>query len=220
MPLCATLGDVRATLVMLGTSLSLKGADHVYSAVGKRTNFHRIMKFPLFDDQDVEDVLSELVDISDCTLPHVKRRKQRLNYEKKKCETFWTATGPAMWCIYSALVLASNLQGGKIWFASKAQVDFIDKDLCSQRVHSDSVHWLMDEPLVVEVEEEELKRSNVDPGFSQHFENEISSDTRCSCKQMEPENPSLKRIRDDFIASGVPNESKILRIDLKTPGIQ
>ncbi|KAF9214440.1 hypothetical protein BGZ59_003688 [Podila verticillata] len=33
------------------------------------------MQFPLFDNQDVEDVTSELVDMSDCTLPHGKRRK-------------------------------------------------------------------------------------------------------------------------------------------------
>ncbi|KAF9139415.1 hypothetical protein BGX30_007983 [Mortierella sp. GBA39] len=73
-PLCATLGSVRATLV-LGTSLSLQEADHVCSAIGKDISFHRIIRFPSFDDQDVEHVLSNLIDTSDCTVPHEKRRK-------------------------------------------------------------------------------------------------------------------------------------------------
>ncbi|KAF9583658.1 hypothetical protein BGW38_008928, partial [Lunasporangiospora selenospora] len=67
------------------------------------------------------------------------------------------------------VVLAYNLQGGKIRFASDSQADFLDKALCSLRMHSDGVHWLMDEPLVVEVVEEELKRSNADPFFSEHL---------------------------------------------------
>lgn len=45
----------------------------------------------------------------------------------------------------------------------------MDVALCSLRVHSNGVHWLMDEPLVVEVVEEELDRSNVDPALSEHL---------------------------------------------------
>jgi hypothetical protein len=67
------------------------------------------------------------------------------------------------------MVLAYKLQGGRIWFASESQADFMNKALCSLQMHNDGVHWLMDEPLVVEVVEEELKRSNVDPGFLEHL---------------------------------------------------
>ncbi|KAG0019239.1 hypothetical protein BGZ82_000211 [Podila clonocystis] len=208
-PLCATLGNVRATLVVLGTSLSLQDADHVYSAVGKRTNFQKITTFPLFDDQDVEDVLSELVDISDCTIPHAKRRKltgrarfsasvvreifelhhtEPHTKQTKLDKAFDSAidlakselrdkvrdlmdndsTGDVVHLL-GRMVLAYKLQGGKIWFTSNGQADFMDKALCSLRMHSDGVHWLMDEPLVVEVVEEELNRSNVDPTFCEHL---------------------------------------------------
>ncbi|KAF9972495.1 hypothetical protein BGZ75_001481, partial [Mortierella antarctica] len=189
-PLCATLGDVRATLVVLGTSLSLQDADHVYSAVGKRTNFHRVMQFASFDDQDVENVLSNLIDTSGCTLPHVKRRKLtgrarfsvsviRELFEFHHTDPQTKQTKLEMACdsainlsktelrnkvrellendstgdvvhLLGRMVLAYRLQGGKIWFASNAQVDFMDKALCTLRVHSDGVQWLMDEPLVVE----------------------------------------------------------------------
>ncbi|KAG0035316.1 hypothetical protein BGZ81_009812 [Podila clonocystis] len=209
MPLCATLGDVRATLVVLGTSLSLQDADHVYSAVGKRTNFHKIMQFPSFDHQDVEDVISKLIDTSGYMLPHVKCQKligrprfsvsvvrELFELYHIDCHTKQTKLEKAFDSaidraktelrekvqnllggdrtgevahLLGRMVLAFKLQGGKTWFASKAQVDFMDKALCSLRVHSDGVHWLMDEPLVVEVVEEELKKSNMDSDFSQHL---------------------------------------------------
>jgi hypothetical protein len=51
-PLSATLSNMLATLVILGTTLSLQDADHVYSAVAKRTNFSKITDFPHFDDND------------------------------------------------------------------------------------------------------------------------------------------------------------------------
>jgi hypothetical protein len=59
---------VRETLVVPGTPLTLQNADRVHSAVGKH-------EFPLFDNQDVENVLSSLINVSDCTIPDVKRRK-------------------------------------------------------------------------------------------------------------------------------------------------
>ncbi|KAF8922885.1 hypothetical protein BGZ47_005241, partial [Haplosporangium gracile] len=61
-PLSATLSNMRATLVILGTALSLQDADHVYSAIAKPTNFSRITEFPRFDEGDVNEMLSELVD--------------------------------------------------------------------------------------------------------------------------------------------------------------
>ncbi|KAG0221999.1 hypothetical protein BGW42_007039 [Actinomortierella wolfii] len=66
---------MQATLVILGTALSLQNADHVYSAIAKRTNFSRITDFPHFTEDDVDKVLSDLVDMSDCEIPPAKRRK-------------------------------------------------------------------------------------------------------------------------------------------------
>ncbi|KAK3836796.1 MAG: hypothetical protein J3R72DRAFT_526112 [Linnemannia gamsii] len=51
-PLSATLSSMRATLVILGTALSLQNADHVYSALDKTINFTRITDFPQFDAND------------------------------------------------------------------------------------------------------------------------------------------------------------------------
>jgi len=51
-PLSATLSSMQATLVILGTALSLQNADHVYSAIAKQTNFSRITDFPKFDEDD------------------------------------------------------------------------------------------------------------------------------------------------------------------------
>ncbi|KAI9239568.1 MAG: hypothetical protein BYD32DRAFT_434765 [Podila humilis] len=348
-PLCATLGDVCAILVVLGTSLLLHDADHMYSAVGKRVNFQSITQLPLFDDQDVEDVLSDLIDVSGCTLPDVKRQKltgrprfsvsvvreffefyhtdphtKQTKLEKafdsviglaktEPCDKmrdllYGDRTGEVVHLL-GRMVLAFKLHGGKIWVAIKAQVDFINKASCSLRVHGDGAHWLMDEPFVVEVVEEELKRSNVDPDFAEHLgqlngiiehlgvkstklhieeintacgfgygaddteadlkflidgpsnkllvqqpgtrqdgtwffsdnryadslaikfysyaipptdhqENETSSDIRCSFLRSDGirKNPSLKMIRDDYVASGVPNEIKgILSIHLEFP---
>ncbi|KAF9314251.1 hypothetical protein BG006_003963, partial [Podila minutissima] len=74
-PLSATLSNMQATLVILGTALSLQNGDHVYSAIAKPTNFSRITEFPQFDESDVNKMLSELVDMSDCEIPPAKRRK-------------------------------------------------------------------------------------------------------------------------------------------------
>ncbi|KFH73046.1 hypothetical protein MVEG_00271 [Podila verticillata NRRL 6337] len=333
----------------------------MYSAVGKRANFQSITQLPLFDDQDVEDVLSDLIDVSGCTLPDVKRQKltgrprfsvsvvreffefyhtdphtKQTKLEKafdsviglaktEPCDKmrdllYGDRTGEVVHLL-GRMVLAFKLHGGKIWVAIKAQVDFINKASCSLRVHGDGAHWLMDEPFVVEVVEEELKRSNVDPDFSEHLgqlngiiehlgvkstvkenaleplklhieeintacgfgygaddteadlkflidgpsnkllvqqpgthqdgtwffsdnryadslaikfysyaipptdhqENETSSDIRCSFLRSDGirKNPSLKMIRDDYVASGVPNEIKgILSIHLEFPRVQ
>ncbi|KAG0041795.1 hypothetical protein BGZ90_009653, partial [Linnemannia elongata] len=74
-PLSATLSRIQATMVILGTALSLQDADHVYTAVGKETNFIRITDFPLFDEHEVNKILSDLVDLSGCEIPPSKRRK-------------------------------------------------------------------------------------------------------------------------------------------------
>ena len=74
--LSATLSNhMWATLVILGTALSLQNADHVYSAVAKQTNDSRITDFPSFSKDEVSAMLSDLVDMEDCVVPEAKRRK-------------------------------------------------------------------------------------------------------------------------------------------------
>lgn len=74
-PLTATLSHVRATLVILGTTISLQDAEDVYKAIAKPTNFTKITNFPHFNEDDVDKMLSDLVDISDCVIQPDKRRK-------------------------------------------------------------------------------------------------------------------------------------------------
>ncbi|KAG0335184.1 hypothetical protein BG004_000104 [Podila humilis] len=215
-PLCETLSKMRATLVILGTSLTLQDADQVYAAVGERTNFHKIVRFPVYNHRDdVEQILSELIDISDCTIPHDMLRKltgrarfsvsvvdelferyRIASYSKQDRleQAFESAielaktglkhkvqrllnndvTGEVVHLL-GRMVVAFKFQGGKIWFANETQVDFIDSALCDMRIHSDGVQWLMDEPIVVEVVEEELQKLNVDPRLLEnlHHLNEI-----------------------------------------------
>ncbi|CAO3670427.1 unnamed protein product [Umbelopsis ramanniana] len=73
--LSATLSNLQETLVILGTELSLQNADHVYPAVAKQPNEDKITNFPLFDQNDVSRILSDLVDMEDCVVPEPKRRK-------------------------------------------------------------------------------------------------------------------------------------------------
>jgi len=75
-PLCATLSNnVHATLVVLGTSMTLSDADHVYTAISKPTNLKRITKFPLINEQDVVNLLKKAIDLSDCEISTAKRRR-------------------------------------------------------------------------------------------------------------------------------------------------
>ncbi|KAF9408942.1 hypothetical protein BGZ94_002143 [Podila epigama] len=208
-PLSATLSNLQATLVILGTALSLQDADHVYSAVGKRTNFTRITDFPRFDENDVNRMLSDLVDLSDCDIPSAKRRKLSgrarfslgiINHlvatgptHESKQATLDSAITHTIEHVKSGLrravctilegdktgeaarllcrmVLAYHLQDSKISFSSTLQSDFVDKALCKLRAHPDGVHLIMDEPMVVEAVEEELKASGKDPSFSEYMD--------------------------------------------------
>lgn len=53
-PLSATLSNMQATLVILGTALSLQDVDHVYSAIAQQTNSSKITDCPRFDEDDGE----------------------------------------------------------------------------------------------------------------------------------------------------------------------
>ncbi|KAG0268150.1 hypothetical protein BGZ95_002588 [Linnemannia exigua] len=208
-PLSATLSNMRATLVILGTALSLQDADHVYSAIAKPTNLSRITEFPRFDEIEVNKMLSELVDMSGCEIPPAKRRKltgrarfsvdvvKRLathcssqdskqailvdavdkSIEHTMCglrigvRTILESdkTGEAA-RLLSRMVLAYHLQDAKISFSSQQQSDFVDKALCRLRPHSDGVHLVMDEPMVIEAVQEELKASGKDPAFLENLD--------------------------------------------------
>ncbi|KAG9070410.1 hypothetical protein KI688_009747 [Linnemannia hyalina] len=211
-PLSATLSNMRATLVILGTALSLQDADHVYSAIAKPTNFSRITEFPRFNEKDVIKTHSKLVDMSDCEIPPAKRRKLtgRVRFSIDVVERLATrcSTQDSKQAILddavdksiehtmnglrigvrtilesdktneaarllSRMVLAYHLQDAKISFSSQLQSDFVDKALCRLQQHPDGVHLIMDEPLVVEAVEEELKSSGKDPTFIDKFQFQI-----------------------------------------------
>ncbi|KAG9069812.1 hypothetical protein KI688_009137 [Linnemannia hyalina] len=74
-PLSPTLSSIQATLVILGTALSLQNVVNLYSGVDKPTNLTRITEFPQLDENEVNNMLSDLVDLSDCEIPPAKRRK-------------------------------------------------------------------------------------------------------------------------------------------------
>jgi hypothetical protein len=200
---------LQATLVILGTSLSLQEVDQVYSAVARETNFTRITHFPSFDEKDVESVLSELVDMSDCTLQPDKhwmltgraqfsvsvvrhlfncysdQHSKQINLDN----AINTAIGQIMADLKSKvrgligidktgkaarllgrMVLAYKLQGGKIWFESIEQSDFVNNALCGLRPHFNDVHLIMDEPMVVEAVQETLEDMDVDPEFLKYLD--------------------------------------------------
>ncbi|KAF9176650.1 hypothetical protein BGZ51_000166, partial [Haplosporangium sp. Z 767] len=71
--------------------------------------------------------------------------------------------------LLSRMVLAYHLHGGKISFAGKDQTDFVDKALCRLQLHPGGVHLIMDEPMAVEVVEEELKATGKDPAFMEYM---------------------------------------------------
>ncbi|KAK3837562.1 MAG: hypothetical protein J3R72DRAFT_423531 [Linnemannia gamsii] len=66
---------MRATLVILGTALSLQDADHVYSAIAKPTNFSRITEFPQFDDNDGPSLIVLNMDLVDDLTSRSMRRR-------------------------------------------------------------------------------------------------------------------------------------------------
>ncbi|KAG0041828.1 hypothetical protein BGZ89_007215, partial [Linnemannia elongata] len=68
------------------------------------------------------------------------------------------------------MVLAYHLQDGKISFSSQQQSDFVDKALCRLRPHPDGIHLVLDEPMVVEAVQEELKASDKDPALSEYLD--------------------------------------------------
>lgn len=68
------------------------------------------------------------------------------------------------------MVLAYHFQDAKMSFSSSQQADFVDRALCRLRALHDGVHLFMEEPLVVEVVEEELKASNKDPSYVEYLD--------------------------------------------------
>jgi guanylate kinase len=203
-PLCATLSNLHATLVVLGTSLSLSNADHVYTSVSKPTNFEKITSFPSINEQNVDNLLKKAIDLSDCEISPAKRRRltgrprfsanvisqlmekndsdtvtkqEVLDYavdsaidqakddlKSITCDLLTNdKTDNMLAHLLSRMVLAYKLRNGKISFAHTKESDFVVNALCSMHTDSDGMHLIMDEPLVIEVVEKELKRRNVNP---------------------------------------------------------
>ncbi|KAF9087445.1 hypothetical protein BGX27_002935 [Mortierella sp. AM989] len=74
-PLCTSVSRMGATLIVLGTSLSLGNAEHVYTAIGKPENFIKIVNFPSGDGDAVERTLKRTLNLEDCTIDDTKRQK-------------------------------------------------------------------------------------------------------------------------------------------------
>ncbi|KAF9406501.1 hypothetical protein BGZ76_006319, partial [Entomortierella beljakovae] len=69
-PLLSVLGEIPATVVVLGTSLSLQVVDQVTSAISKGEDYFKsIVKFPRFDVDEMRQLLSSLLAISKRDLP-------------------------------------------------------------------------------------------------------------------------------------------------------
>ncbi|KAF9197355.1 hypothetical protein BGZ49_002246 [Haplosporangium sp. Z 27] len=66
---------MRATLIVLGTSLSLGNAEHVYTAIGKPENFIKNLNFPSDDGDAVEKTLKRTLNLDDCVIDDSKRQK-------------------------------------------------------------------------------------------------------------------------------------------------
>ncbi|KAF9543651.1 hypothetical protein EC957_000583 [Mortierella hygrophila] len=208
-PLTAALNNIKATLVILGTKLSLQDTDHVYTDVGKKTSLINVMDFPRFDQDDVDKILSDLVDMSDCEISPAKRHKltgraqfsvgviDRLvasgSIQASKQDILDNAIDDTIEYVMGVLrkgartilesdktgedarllrrmVLAYHLQDDKISFPSRHQSDYVEMGLCRLLPHHNGdIHLVMDEPMVVEAVEEELKASHRDSAFSEYL---------------------------------------------------
>ncbi|KAG0175917.1 hypothetical protein DFQ29_006797, partial [Apophysomyces sp. BC1021] len=73
-PLWAALSFRRATLIALGTSLSLRDSDYGRIVIDGPTRLKSIMRFPSFNEQDQRAMLSEVIDLSGCDIPAAKWR--------------------------------------------------------------------------------------------------------------------------------------------------
>ncbi|KAF9276471.1 hypothetical protein BGZ88_001685 [Linnemannia elongata] len=197
--LLASLSSMQATLVMLGTALSLQNADHVYSALDKSSNFTRITDFPQFDasegQQDdigpgrprrklsgrarfslgiIKRLIADPTQISkQATLDNaVDRTIEHVKRSLRDGVQYILErdkTGEAS-RLLCRMVLANHLHAGKISFSSSKQSDFVNKALCRLRQDPDGVHLIMDEPTVVEGVKEELKTLGKDSVLSEYLD--------------------------------------------------
>jgi len=204
-PLTATLSDMPAALVVLGTKFSLVEVNHVYSAIGKPINqFEKITSFPTCDESHVEELLSQIIDISDCEIqPEKKRRlsgrfRFTTNVVAQICKGTCSGTTKQeiiddainkviekaeddirisvrkmlrsnnaflIKNLLSRMIIAYKLKGGKIAFTQLEAIDFVNLGVCALREDSNNYHWIIEEPLVIEVLEVELRASGFDLEF-------------------------------------------------------
>ncbi|KAG0367631.1 hypothetical protein BGX24_003146 [Mortierella sp. AD032] len=148
-PLSATLSNMRATLSAKRRKLT--GRPRFAVDVVKRLAMHQ-------SSQDSKQaILNDAVDKSIEQTMSGLRIGVRTILESDR-------TGESA-RLLSRMVLAYHLQDSKISFSSQHQSDFVDRALCRLRPHSDGVHLVMDEAMVVEAVEEEFKASGKDPVF-------------------------------------------------------
>ncbi|KAF9981416.1 hypothetical protein BGZ65_003976 [Modicella reniformis] len=135
-PMSAALSNMRATLVILGTALSLQDADHVYSAIAKHINFST----------------------SPSSIKATWTKFSRI---------WWTCRTDSKQATLDDAVdksIEHTMNG------LRAGSDFVDKALCRLRPHPDGIHLMMDEPIVVEAVDEELKASGKDSAFLEYLD--------------------------------------------------
>ncbi|KAG0013780.1 hypothetical protein BGZ81_000835, partial [Podila clonocystis] len=157
MPLSTALSSMRATVVILGTALSLQNADHVYSALDKTINFTRITDFPQFDSSDVNKMISDLVDLSDCEIPPAKLRK--LSGRPR----------------FSLGIIKRLIVTDRAQFSKQATIDSAIDRTIEHVEHGlrDGVRRILENDKtahVVEAVEEELKTSGKDSAFMEYLD--------------------------------------------------
>ncbi|KAK3842808.1 MAG: hypothetical protein J3R72DRAFT_508522 [Linnemannia gamsii] len=133
-----------------------------------RTSLSRVFSKPLDDSTYILTQISKQATLDsavDDTIENVK------NSLRKGVRTIIgrDITGEAS-RLLSRMVLAYHLQDAKISFSSQQQSDFVDKALCRLQQHPDGVHLIMDEPIVVDAVEEELKASGKNPAFTEYLD--------------------------------------------------
>ncbi|KAF9148997.1 hypothetical protein BG015_009230 [Linnemannia schmuckeri] len=129
----------------------------------QKQQLYKANGLPLFDEDDVNKILSDLVDLSGCEIPPAKHRKLPINSKVPRYRS-----------------------------PDSQQFDFVDKALCRPRPHPDGVHLVMDESLVVEAVEEEPKALNKAPFYVEYLDQlyrfganpDVSSATKGSALEM------------------------------------
>ncbi|KAL1920725.1 uncharacterized protein VTP21DRAFT_1102 [Calcarisporiella thermophila] len=198
-PLCSSVSRIRATLIVLGTSLSFGNADHVYMATGKPENFLKIVNFPSCDGEAVEKMLKRNLNLDGCVIADAKRQKLsgRARFGTRVIKELSalcdTGTGFKQELIDKAMnqtiqllrvdlvaEIESKIEKYKeiaplfcrmvmAFKLHRGKVSFI-YNLCALHRDNNSFYWVMDEPLVIEAIEEVLRNKCIDASYLTHLQ--------------------------------------------------